>query len=275
MAGSQVEFRLDRQFRVRSSPPGTAVERPERSQRRGAGQVVSTQEYLGESIMGQLRVLMAALVLSVCGSAAAQEWNTYTSMEDGFRVHAPCEFGIEDTMWDSEYGAVMPARIYSCDAGPQHYQVTVVDYTDAQAIHAARENRTEADYIDLYWEIDVRASPTYAASKIRARPGEVTFDAYHYIDRVEGEQIQMTNPDQTRLYAAIYLHDSKLYIFEANVPPRTPPPGMFQQSLEFVDADGNRIRYRNFSDAPKVHNAPDRSRRERARQLRQEQNQQQ
>ena len=218
--------------------------------------------------MRQLRILMAASALSVAGAATAQEWITYTSEQDLFRVHVPCEFAVTETTWDSEYGGVMPARIYECTAGQGDYKVTVVDYTDAQRIHAEREGRTEADYVDIYWEVDIRASVTYAASQIRAREGKVTFDAYHYIDRVEGEQIQMTYPDMSRLYASIYLHDSKLYIFEATVPQRTPPPGMFQQSLEFVDAQGNRIRYRNFSDAPKVHNAPNRDQRERARQER-------
>lgn len=218
--------------------------------------------------MLQLRILTTVAALSVAAAASAQDWVTYTSMEDRFRVHVPCEFEVSDTTWDSEYGAVMPARIYECDAGQSNFRVTVVDYTDAQRLHAEREGRTEADYIDIYWEVDIRASVTYAASQIRQREGEVTFDAYHYIDRVEGEQIQMTYPNDSRLYASIYLHDSKLYIFEATVPPRTPPPGMFQQSLEFVDTEGNRIRYDNFSDAPKVHNAPDRAERRRLRELR-------
>jgi hypothetical protein len=208
---------------------------------------------------------MTTSALVVAGAAGAQEWTTYTSMQDHYRVHVPCEFAVTDTTWDSEYGAVMPARIYECNAGPSNYKVTVVDYTDAQRLHREREGRTEADYIDIYWEVDIRASVNYAASLIRQREGEVTFDAYHYIDRVEGEQIQMTYPDQSRLYAAIYLHDSKLYVFEATVPPRTPPPGMFQQSLEFVDAQGNRIRYENFADAPKVKNAPDHEERQRLR----------
>lgn len=218
--------------------------------------------------MRQMRVMIGAAALAMTGTAGAQEWITYTSSLDHFRVHVPCEFSVSDTSWESEYGAVMPARIYECDVGPSNYKVTVVDYTDSRRLHAEREGRTEADYIDIYWEVDVRASIIYAASKIREREGDVTFDAYHYIDRVEGEQIQMTYPDQSRLYAAIYLHDSKLYVFEATVPPRTPPPGMFQQSLEFVDAEGGRIRYQNFSDAPKVHDAPDRAERERLRQQR-------
>ena len=220
--------------------------------------------------MGHLRVLTAAAVLATAGTAGAAEWITYTSSLDRFRVHVPCEFTVTDSTWDSEYGAVMPSRIYECNDGQANYKTTVVDYTDSQRLHAEREGRTEADYIDIYWEVDIRASIIYAASQIRQREGEVTFDAYHYIDRIEGEQIQMTYPDQRRLYAAIYLYDSKLFIFEAAVPPRTPPPGMFQQSLEFVDADGGRIRYQNFADAPKVHDAPDRAERARLRQQRQQ-----
>ena len=88
------------------------------------------------------------------------------------------------------------------------------------------------------------------------RGGQVTYDAYHYIDRVEGHQLQITNTDQSRSYAAIYLHESRLYIVEATVAPDLPPPGMFQQSLEFIDEVGERIRYRDFSDATKVSGAP-------------------
>lgn len=223
--------------------------------------------------MDHLRAAVAGTALAFSGAAAGQQWTTYTSMQDNFRVHVPCEFSVEETTWDSEYGAVMPARIYSCDAGPSsHYIVTVVDYTDALNRHLAREDRTEADYVDVYWEVDVRASITYAASKIREREGDITYDAYHYIDRVEGEQIQMTYPDSSRLYAAIYLHDSKLYILEATVPARTPPPGMFQQSLGFIDEQGERIRYDDFADAPKVRNAPNNEERRRLRELRRQQN---
>ncbi len=229
-------------------------------------------------MMGHLRVVGAAVALIFGGSATAQDWVTYTSPEDRFRVHVPCEFSIETIDWQAEYGSVLPARVYSCDAGSRgEYKVTVADYTNALDIYMSREGRTEADYVDLYWEIDIRASVIYAASQIRQREGEVTFDAYHYVDRVEGEQIQMTYPDERRLYAAIYLHNSKLYIFEATVDPRTPPPGMFQQSMGFVDDDGNRIRYDNFDDAPKVLNAPDRAERARLREIRrqrQEQNEQ-
>ncbi|WP_428101307.1 hypothetical protein [Candidatus Rariloculus sp.] len=205
-------------------------------------------------LLRTISVMTAFSVALPVGLSHAQGWRQYTSANDNFRIHAPSEFEVEDIAYPSEYGAVVPARIYSYEDGANRYSVTVVDYTDARAIHAARPDRTEADY-ELYWEVDVRASVTYAAANLRKRGGEVTYDAYHYIDRVEGHQLQITNDDGSRTFAAIYLHDSRLYISEATVAPGSPPPGMFQQSLEFLDDAGNRIRYRNYADAIKVRNA--------------------
>ncbi|HEY5624528.1 MAG TPA: hypothetical protein VIV14_12275 [Gammaproteobacteria bacterium] len=205
--------------------------------------------------MRSIGQLVAAAALFAIVPANAQNWAKYTSQLDRFEIFVPGgEFEIEETDWDSEYGAVMPARVYRHAENGATYTVTVVDFTDARGIHSRRD-RTEADY-ELYWEVDVRASIAYAAWLLRKRGGEVTYDAYHYIDRIEGHQLQITNENQSRTFAAIYLHDSKLYIAEATVPPGSIPPGFFQQSLQWIDAEGGRIRYRNFSEAPKVRDAP-------------------
>jgi hypothetical protein len=209
-----------------------------------------------------LRLFIAASILCFTCFASptfAQGWVQFTSELDRFQIQSLGELVMHETTFDSEYGAVMPSRVYSYEDGPNRYSVTVVDYTDAEQIHAER-SKTEADY-ELYWEVDIRASITYAAANLRKRGGQVTYDAYHYIDRVEGQQLQITNDDQSRTYAAIYLHDSKLYIVEATVAPGSIPPGFFQQSMQWIDENGGRVRYRNFSDAIKVRDAPDRSRR--------------
>ena len=92
--------------------------------------------------------------------------------------------------------------------------------------------------------VDVQASIAYAATKFRQRPGvKVTYDAFHYIDLVSGHQLQITNADQSRTFVGIYLHESRLYILEATVPARAPQPGLFQQSLSFLDAAGKKVRY--------------------------------
>lgn len=205
--------------------------------------------------MRVLGLLIATAVLILPVGVSAQDWAKFTSQLDRFEIFVPGgEFDIEEIAYDSEYGAVMPARVYSHEEDGATYTVTVVDYTDAREIHASRD-RTEADY-ELYWEVDIRASIAYAAWNLRKRGGEVTYDAYHYIDRIEGHQLQITNDDQSRTFAAIYLHDSKLYIAEATVPPNSIPPGFFQQSMQWIDGEGNRIRYRNYTDAIKVRDAP-------------------
>ena len=40
--------------------------------------------------------------------------------------------------------------------------------------------------------------------------------------------------------------DRKLYVIEGTVPAGMPEPGLFQQSIGFVDKDGNGIRYQNI-----------------------------
>lgn len=202
-----------------------------------------------------LRLLIAASVFCFVGPTFAQGWVQFTSELDRFEIQSLGELEMHETTFDSEYGAVMPSRVYTYEDGPNHYSVTVVDYTDAERIHAERLNRSEADY-ELYWEIDIRASVAYAATNLRNRGGEVTYDAYHYIDRIEGQQLQITNNDLSRTYAAIYLHDSKLYIVEATVARGSIPPGFFQQSMQWIDENGDRIRYQNYSDAVKVRDVP-------------------
>ena len=117
-------------------------------------------------------------------------------------MNLPGQPKVEDIKWPSEYGAVFPGRVYSLEQNGGRYSVTVIDYTDAERIHAARTNHTEADSLPIYWQVDVQASIAYAATKFRQRPGvKVTYDAFHYIDLVSGHQLQITNPDQSRTFA--------------------------------------------------------------------------
>jgi hypothetical protein len=64
---------------------------------------------------------------------------------------------------------------------------------------------------------------------------------------VEGHLIQLTNnSDQSRTFAYVAMHENKLYILEGTVPKGYPEPGLFQQSLGWVDKDGNGIRYQSI-----------------------------
>lgn len=188
--------------------------------------------------------IIAGITVLLGATLLAQEWSTYTNRLDRFEVNFPSQPKVDEIKWPSEYGAVFPGRVYTVEQSGSRYSITVIDYTDAERIHAARKNHTEADSLPIYWQVDVQASIAYAATKFRQRPGvKVTYDPFHYIDLVSGHQLQITNPDQSRTFAGIYLHESRLYILEATVPARAPQPGLFQQSLSFLDASGKKVRY--------------------------------
>ena len=190
-----------------------------------------------------LALILAAAAMLFSLPSIGQGWVTYVSIADGFTMYGPGEPDVRDISYASEYGVVFPARLYSYEDGPNRYSVTVVDYTDSERIHSERSNKTSADDGSLYWAVDVLGSIAYAAWNIRKRGGEVTFDAWHYIQRVEGHQLQVTNVDRSRTYAGIYLHETRLYILEATVPPESPPPIIFQQSLSLLDDEGNTFNY--------------------------------
>lgn len=47
---------------------------------------------------------------------AAQEWIEYQNNEDGFKVVFPYQPKISDTVWTTQQGYVLPARVYSADS---------------------------------------------------------------------------------------------------------------------------------------------------------------
>jgi hypothetical protein len=191
--------------------------------------------------MSLAKWLSAGVALSFSGPSLAQGWIEFLDHDRFFGVNFPGEPDVADITYTSAHDAEFPARVYTVMDGDRFYSVTIVDYTDAQRIHAERPDGTEASRNE--WIKDVRASVAHEAWNFRKRGGEVTYDAWSDIERVEGHQIQITNPDQSRTYAGIYLNDSRLYVLEATAPAGSPPPILFQQSLRFFDEDGVRVRY--------------------------------
>jgi len=190
----------------------------------------------------RFQLVPAVLVLAAVPSGA-QTWTTYVDRVDRFSVNFPGEPEVEEISWDSEYRAVFPGRVHRYVDGDNTYSVTVIDYTESERIHGERTNKTQADSLPNYWQIDVLSSIAYAGWQYRQAAAEVTYDAWHYVDLIAGHQLQLTNPDRTRSFVGIYLHESRLYILEARVPAEAPPPGLFQQSLIFLDAEGRHVRY--------------------------------
>lgn len=84
--------------------------------------------------MRLMPLIAMALVFSISGSVFAQEWMEFASREDAFTCLFPSQPKVMETTYRSEYGADLPARVYSVNQGQSRYSITVVDYNQVQRI---------------------------------------------------------------------------------------------------------------------------------------------
>jgi hypothetical protein len=61
----------------------------------------------------RVSAVSAALILTVAGAAFAQEYVEFTSLQDRFGVTFPVQPKVEQTTWKSQFGSMMPARVYT------------------------------------------------------------------------------------------------------------------------------------------------------------------
>jgi len=198
------------------------------------------------------------LVLAVSAPAVAQDWDEYVNTQDGFKVNFPGQPKVTETTWKSQLDYILPARVYSADKGREHYSITVVDYTGLEKLGIERSKTCPPGNAQCrenagpvigpgYWKQDERGAIVYATFKLLQRDAKLTSLAWEWQDMVEGHLIQLTNnADQSRTFAYIAMHENRLYILEGTVPKGYPEPGLFQQSMGWVDKNGNSIRYQTI-----------------------------
>jgi hypothetical protein len=200
-----------------------------------------------------LTAIVLALFLS--GPLLAQEWIEYANREDRFTCNFPTQPKITQSTYKSQMGAVLPARIYSATQGQSRYSVTVVDYTQAQRLLTEKAKSCPAGAEPClgspgdegHWKADLRGAIVYATWQLMQRDAKVTSFVWNFVDLVEGHQLQLTNnADKSRTFAGIYMHENKLYIIEGTVPAGYPEPGLFQQSLGWLDENGVGLRYQSY-----------------------------
>ena len=129
--------------------------------------------------------------------------------------------------------------------------MTVVDYKDAEKLHTERsikcqQAKGEGDTCMNSWRNDVAGAVVWATWQFLQRDAKLTFYGWYVADLVAGHQLQLLNADQSRTFATVNMHGTRLYILEGTVPRGAPAPGLFQQSLMFLDDQGNTLRYRNY-----------------------------
>lgn len=189
--------------------------------------------------------LVPAFVLFIAGPASAQEWIEYVNKDDLFSVNFPTQPEVKDITWSTEYGITLPGHLYVSLDGANRYSVTVVDYNNVQEIHAKRLEgcKLYPNLCNNPYNGELRGAIDFALWGILQRDAKLTHYAYYNSDRVEGRRIQLLNADKSKTFAAIHMHRNRLYIFEGTVTANSPAPGLFQQSLGWIDKDGRRIRY--------------------------------
>src|SRR4030095_7441730 len=97
-----------------------------------------------------MRVIIAgALSLSIAGLSFGQEWTTYTSKTDFFAVNLPGQPKVQEIIYRTEYALNLPAHVYTVTNGPSRYSVTVVDYSNAEKLHAERTPKCKAELGDV------------------------------------------------------------------------------------------------------------------------------
>jgi len=182
-------------------------------------------------------ILSPVLVLALSGTSFAQDWDEFVSKDERFSCNFPGTPTITETTWTSQFGAVLPARVYSGAQGTGRFSVTVVDYNPVQRLLSERSmscpNGAETcqgihDWGLGYWKNDVRGAVVYAASKFLQRDVKVVNVMSNFADLVSGQELVLSNnKDQSRTFASIYMHDNRLVILEAAVPRGYPPPTIF------------------------------------------------
>lgn len=173
--------------------------------------------------MARIGFLFGVLALFMATNAEAQAWQEYLSREDQFVQVFPGAPTIEDTTWTDFNGDVRPAHRYSGTRNGNTYALTVVDFTDA-------------DYNTR------RGSYAHAAFVYRKK-GEVTYDAWAAIDRIDGHALQLNLYDGNKMFFAAYQHLGRLYILECVMRPHASAPIQFMQGMVFLDENGERVRY--------------------------------
>jgi len=94
---------------------------------------------------------------------------------------------------------------------------------------------------------DIRGAIVYATSKFLERDVKMTRMLWAHEDLVEGIELQLTNnADQSRTFVFTSMRENRLYIAEGTVPKGYPQPGLFQQSMGYLDKDGNGVRYQKI-----------------------------
>ena len=203
--------------------------------------------------MRLMPLISTALALSVAAPLFAQEWVEFASREDRFTCLFPIQPKVTETTYQSQHEASLPARVYTAAQGQSTFKMTVVDYNQAERILTEKAKSCPAGAEPClggpndpgHWRSDIRGAIDWETWQLLKRDAKVTLFTWAAMDLVEGRTLQLTNANQSRTFIGLFMHQNKLYISEGTVPKGYPEPGLYQQSLGWLDENGVGLRYQS------------------------------
>jgi hypothetical protein len=176
-----------------------------------------------------LKFMPAVVALFVAGAAHAQAWDAYVNRDDFFSLNLPTDPEEKDVPYETAKGTKLTAHVYTAEAPADSilagtYSLTVVDYGNAKD-----ELKTAMD----------------EATAAMRKKGKVTYEGVNMLDNHRSWRMSIDTPNQRRILVEILAAmNNRLYISQADTPLTSASPAQFQASLQILDENGVRIRYR-------------------------------
>lgn len=177
-------------------------------------------------------LIPAAIALAFTVPVHAQGWEEFTDREQHFTVNFPGDPKVESISYKTDKGTALPAKVYTAkDARGGEYKITVVNYTTAPA--------------------EAGTAIAEAAKAERAK-GDVKYDGLEHQNNMKSQRVSVAMANGRFLLAEALMDHGRLFIMEADTPPKMPPPSQFQASLQVLDDNGVAIRYKNPNSDERV-----------------------
>jgi hypothetical protein len=173
----------------------------------------------------------------IASHALAQDWAEYVNRENFFTVNFPGDPEEKSVPYKTGKGTGLTAHEFTASAPADTllagtYSVTVVDYNAALP--------------------EIGTAIQEAAAAIRAK-GAVKYDGSNNVDQMASWRLTVETADKHRLLAEILTAaNNRLYIVLADTAITAPPPAQFQASVQILDENGVRIRYKSVGSTERV-----------------------
>jgi hypothetical protein len=183
-----------------------------------------------------LSLITAMLALFMANAANAQDWGEYSNRDNFFTVNFPGDPVEKDVPYKTAKGTNLTAHVFTAAAPADTllagtYSVTVVDYSSALS--------------------ELPMAMEEAAAAMRAK-GTVKYDGSNNVDQMASWRQTIETDNRRILSEILTAANNRLYIVAAETALSTPPPAQFQASVQILDENGVRIRYKTVGSTERV-----------------------